>query len=138
MANDKLKLNDLRDAGSPMTSGQPEQFSSESPEHLAALGDGAPPMPNAIPGRRFFKMHDIGGGVIQSGVVKNERGEIVRPARSLRIAGQVFAVDAAEADEIAVRHPELTEVDATGKPLPKTRDKLATRQTGEASGFQKR
>lgn len=135
--NDKLKLNDLRDAGSPMTSGQPEQFSSEAPEHLAAQGASAPPMPNASPGRRFFKMHDKSGGVVLTGGYHmNEKGEKLRPARALRMAGQVFSVDADQADKIAAEHPELTETDASGKPMQA--DKISTRQTGEARGLSTR
>jgi hypothetical protein len=109
--NDKTKAGD---AGSPMTSGQPEQFLGEAPAHLAAQGDKAPPMPNA---RRYFRLHNKGGKMI---------GKI------LRIADSVFVLDPKEAAE----HPELTEVNQDGSPL--TSDKIAARSTGEATGFQKR
>lgn len=103
------------DAGDPRTSGQPEQFLSEAPSNLAAQGAGAPPMPNA---RRYFRMPNVPGRVI---------------GRVLRIGDTWFPLDPAE----AAKHPDLVEVNADGTPLA-SRDKIATRETGEAKGAQTR
>ena len=91
------------------------------PAHIAALGDDAPPTPNATTdskGRKRYRMH-------------NEAGKFI--GRVLRPAGESFWLDPAE----AAKHPELTEVDASGKPIARG-DKIAERQTGEASDLTKR
>ena len=125
--------NDIKnkDAGDPRTSGSPEQFLQDAPAHLAAQGDKAPPMPNAKPARRFFRLHDKGGMLVATGPADKDG----RVPRTMRTAGSVFPMDHA----IAAQHPELTEVDEAGQPL-QTRggDRLGDRETTEATGAFKR
>jgi hypothetical protein len=71
----------------------------------------------AKPERRRYRMHDKAGKKI---------------AGRIRPAGEFLFLDPAE----AAKHPELTEVDAAGKPT--ATDKIAARETGSASGVQKR
>lgn len=75
-----------------------------------------------------YRMHDLCGKKI---------------AGQIRPAGEFFMLDRDE----AAKHPELTEVDADGKPVPTApaapapapaRDKAAERQTGEAQVSGKR
>lgn len=130
MANPNDSKPKASDAGSPLTSGSPEQFGQEVPAHLAAQGDKAPPMPNARV-RRYFRVHDRGGVMLPSGPA-DANGRI---PRALSLAGSVVTVDEERAKALAA-HPELTEVDANGQPLQT--DRIASRQTGEATVPQKR
>lgn len=121
------KQTERRDAGDPRTSGSPEQFLQEAPAHLAAQGDKAPPMPNAGPARRYFRVHDKGGVMLPNGPVDEKTGRV---PRALRTAGTILPMD----PEVAAKHPELEEVKQDGSPL----DKIAKRETGEASGMTRR
>jgi len=132
MANQNDSKNKQQDAGSPMTSGSPEQFLQEAPAHLTAQGDKAPPMPNAQTARRYFRMHDKGGAMLQVGETTDPNGN-TRPARRLVTAGEVLALDPKYASQEG-----LTEVDANGQPLQQRSGGVDSRQTTEASGFQKR
>ena len=105
----------------PAMDASPERFLAQVPAHIAVLGEEGS-APNAVTdsvGRRRYRMHDASGKVI---------------AKHIRPAGETFWLDPAE----AAKHPELTEVDAAGKPVVKTEDKIANRQTGEADGLIKR
>lgn len=134
--NDKPKTDEQarKDAGDPRTSGQPEQFLQEAPAHLAAQGDKAPPMPNAIV-RRYFKMHDKGGAMLTLGEETLPDGKTKRPVRRLITAGSVLPMDPA----LAAQHSDvLTEVDANGQPLAGRRGGPDDRMTTDAQGITKR
>jgi hypothetical protein len=104
----------------PLKDPSPERFLSQAPAHIATQND--PSLtPYAVTDPKGRKRYRNTG---TQGIFINK---ILRP-----LGGEDFWLDPKDAEGRA----ELTEVDAAGNPV--RADKIATRQTGEAGGFQRR